>query len=134
MFFIRCFYIKNFQCTAYPDVKLENTLAYEVEGHISYAWCRGRDYDVQAAGTVTDYRGACLLTLISGYVLKDNRRKIKATPYWSSGTGYSQFEIIETAPEKFCIQRVSTYECQNNTPLTSFSSRFLKFLTMQSVH
>lgn len=104
------FFPTTFQCTAYPAVRLENLTGYKVTGRISYAWCKSRDYDVQPAGVVLDTRGACLLKHITAFVLKDNK-KIEARGYRSSGTAYSQFEIIKTASDDFCIQRVGTNQC-----------------------
>lgn len=52
-------------------------------------------------------RGLCLLTKITGY-LKVNGNVIQAEPYTSSGTSYSEYELVQTSTTPtFAIKRVA---------------------------
>lgn len=93
---------------AYPDVVIHNSTPFYAKGRIDYAACRHDNFELapyQSSDPIS--RGGCLLTEITatltetagglqnlGYgALQASRGEIKASPYESSGTSYSQFII-----------------------------------------
>lgn len=93
---------------AYPDLTIDfNIPGWLASGRTSYAGCRSGDFEVGNGTTHTEWRGGCLLTEIQAVVYRDGR-SVRARPYQSSGTGYSQFEIVPDGGDNFCIRRVGT--------------------------
>ena len=95
----------------YPLVRITNSTNYVAYGHVVYLgqWCRDDLYTVfpntswQATG-----RGACLVKRIWADLRHTPAGDpLEATPYTSSGTSYSQFEIIQTSnnPLAFAVVR-----------------------------
>jgi hypothetical protein len=79
----------------YPLVHISNSTVHYVSGIVYYAGCRNDDYHMDANSEWTaKSRGVCLLTEISAEVDEDGK-KVRATPYTSSGTSYSQFAVIK---------------------------------------
>ena len=95
----------------YPLVRITNSTNYFAYGKIVYrsTWCSDDYYTVfPHTSWEAKRRGACLVTRIWAGLRDtpagDNR---EATPYTSSGTSYSQFEIIQTSdnPLAFAVVR-----------------------------
>lgn len=82
---------------SYPLVHIANSTGHYVSGTVHYAsaFCSNDDYhiDANAAWEATS-RGVCLVTEISAEVDEDGT-KVRATPYTSSGTSYSQYAVIK---------------------------------------
>ncbi|KAL7523766.1 hypothetical protein ACHAXR_000322, partial [Thalassiosira sp. AJA248-18] len=80
---------------AYPAVTVLNDTPYKFTGEVQYAsfFCRNDDFEVGPHQTWRGpSRGVCLITKIKGYVIHDGE-DYTATPYRSSGTSYSKFEV-----------------------------------------
>lgn len=81
----------------YPHVHIANSTGHYVSGTVHYAsaFCSNDDYQIDPDSDWTaSSRGVCLLTEVDAEVLVDGN-KIRATPYTSSGTSYSQFAVIQ---------------------------------------
>lgn len=114
LFFSRFFCILLASSFAYPNLRLDQLVAnWTVSGTTSYALCRsGRFDDLKYGEYFLEYRGACLLTQISAVMHNlEGNKAVRASSYTSTGTGYSQFEIVEGGPTGFCVRRLGT-ECQ----------------------
>lgn len=95
---------------AYPDLRVDNRVSgWKANGRATYAACRTGDFELYFGETFTEFRGGCLLTDVEATLFKDGR-SVRARPYYSSGTAYSQYEIVDEGNENFCIRRVGT-EC-----------------------
>lgn len=93
---------------AYPDVRVEN----KVHGWIaavrtSYAWCSSGNFVIKFGDYILEPRGWCLLTEVAATMYQGDKA-VDACSYTSSGTGYSQFEIVEEGSKGFCVKRVDT--------------------------
>ena len=87
---------------AYPKVHIVNSTNFSVKGKVKYAsaFCSDDNYEIAPWGSWTaGSRGVCLLTEVSATVHTPGQ-DAKATPYESSGTSYSQFAVLQTAPGK----------------------------------
>ena len=105
---------------AYPNVQIENLTAYNVVVTVDYTGCRKDNNVTIAPGESSNiYRGACLLSEITGEVLEEQeggrhtagRRDIERKtirPYSSSGTSYSHYII--SGPD-----RNGEYKCTRDT-------------------
>ncbi|MFR5415364.1 MAG: hypothetical protein ACLTJE_28985, partial [Enterocloster bolteae] len=90
---------------AYPKVHIVNSTNFSVKGKVKYAsaFCSDDNYEIAPWGSWTaGSRGVCLLTEVSATVHTPGQ-DAKATPYESSGTSYSQFAVLQTAPGKFTM-------------------------------
>lgn len=95
---------------AYPNTRIDQRIpGWKANGRVTYAGCRPGDYTVNFGDTHTEWRGACLITEVSATLFKDGQ-SVRAKPYWSSGTSYSQYEIVDDPKHGFCVRRVGT-EC-----------------------
>ena len=95
---------------AYPKVHIVNSTNFSVKGKVKYAsaFCSDDNFEIAPWGSWTaDSRGVCLLTEVSATVHTPGQ-DAKATPYESSGTSYSQFAVLQTAPGKFTMTRIVT--------------------------
>ena len=95
---------------AYPKVHIVNSTNFSVKGKVKYAsaFCSDDNYEIAPGGSWTaGSRGVCLLTEVSATVHTPGQ-DAKATPYESSGTSYSQFAVLQTAPGKFTMTRIVT--------------------------
>lgn len=94
--------------SSYPDVKVVNRVPGTVTGHVYYMVCPSTKFELAPGQEITDYRGICLITSIYADVKKDGQT-VNVYPYKSSGTSFSQFEIVEW-PERnsYCARRVGT--------------------------
>lgn len=93
---------------AYPDLRVDNRVAgWKANGRATYAACRTGDFELYFGETFTEFRGGCLLTDVEATLFKGDR-SIRARPYSSSGTAFSQFEIVDEGNDNFCIRRVGT--------------------------
>ena len=95
---------------AYPKVHIVNSTNFSVKGKVKYASAFSSDdnYEIAPWGSWTaGSRGVCLLTEVSATVHTPGQ-DAKATPYESSGTSYSQFAVLQTAPGKFTMTRIVT--------------------------
>jgi hypothetical protein len=100
---------KQKEIMAYPLAHITNSTGYAASGTVHYAsaFCSNDNYSVAAHGQWTaSGRGVCLITEVSA-TLYVNGTPVKATPYTSSGTSYSQFAIIQTGPNSFAVTRVT---------------------------
>ena len=89
---------KTTELEDYPLVSISNTVDHKVSGMVSYAGpyllCKTDYYSIAPKGSWTaSSRGLCLVTKITAAV-EAPYGKVYATPYKSSGTGYSQFAVI----------------------------------------
>lgn len=92
--------------SSYPAVRVDNLVpGWRASGRISYAWCKGRDFELGPGDHVLDSRGACLLIRITAVMKKDDQI-IRTSDYVSSGTAYATFEIVPSGEQKFCVRRV----------------------------
>ena len=102
--------------SAYGRATIYNRTNFVVHGTIHYAGCRADNFSV-AAGTVgknsviaqtqttiSDYRGACLITRINATV---NGKAVIA--YTSSGTGYEQF-IVAASNSGYKVDSLANME------------------------
>ncbi len=81
----------------YPLVHIANSTGHYVSGEVKYAsiFCSNDDYHIDAnSDWKAKSRGICLLTEISATVDEDGK-KVRATPYTSTGTSYSQYAVIK---------------------------------------
>lgn len=93
---------------AYPKVHIVNSTNYSVKGKVKYAACSSDDFVIAPWGSWTaDSRGVCLLTKITADVYTPVKTS-EAIPYSSSGTSYSQFAVLQTAPDNFTMTRIVT--------------------------
>ncbi|HDG1690263.1 TPA: hypothetical protein R4S64_000609 [Kluyvera georgiana] len=89
---------------AYPQACVVNTTKYRIHGEIKYAACSTDHFNIRPGQSASFPRGLCLLTRINATIeLPD--RDVEAKPYTSSGTSYSQFAVIEVAPNVFEVTR-----------------------------
>lgn len=67
-------------------------------------------FNLKSNDVVTKWRGACLIRYITATLTStnDDNVKINAATYWSSGTGYSAFEIVPWGDYGFCVRRTGT--------------------------
>ena len=91
---------KTTELEDYPLVSISNTVDHKVSGTVSYGgratifFCKPDYYSIAPKATWTaSSRGLCLVTKITATV-EAPYGKVYATPYKSSGTGYSQFAVI----------------------------------------
>lgn len=56
---------------------------------------------------IIEPRGWCLLTEVAATMYQGDKA-VDACSYISSGTGYSQFEIVEGGSKRFCVKCVDT--------------------------
>lgn len=92
--------------SSYPAVRVDNLVpGWHASGRISYAWCKGRDFELEYGEHVLDSRGACLLLRITAVMKKDGQN-IRTSDYSSSGTAYATFEIVPSGETSFCVRRV----------------------------
>ena len=102
----------------YPNVKITNNTAYIAQGDVIYAsaFCKNDSYSIPS-GQIWEAksRGVCLVTKIVAILIIDNeddvekaedRKFVKAKDYTSSGTSYSNFEIVGTESEGFEVRRI----------------------------
>lgn len=95
---------------AYPDVRVENKIpGWVASVRTSYAWCSSGNFKIKYGEYILEPRGWCLLTEVAATMYQGDQA-INACSYISSGTGYSQFEIVEGGLKGFCVRRVDT-EC-----------------------
>eukprot|EP00092_Neocalanus_flemingeri_P042375 GFUD01046271.1.p1 GENE.GFUD01046271.1~~GFUD01046271.1.p1 ORF type:complete len:195 (+),score=22.99 GFUD01046271.1:78-587(+) len=90
--------VENF--VTYSDVKITNNLTETVYGKVFYLWLGHYDFKIPAGGSVSIDRGGLLITKI------DARRadeKKPCTPYQSTGTSYSQFEVTNLGIIPGCV-------------------------------
>lgn len=93
---------------AYPKVHIVNSTNYTVKGTVKYAACSSDDFEITPWGNWTaSSRGVCLLTKITAKVYTPGKTE-EATSYSSSGTSYSQFAVLQTAPNNFTMTRIVT--------------------------
>jgi len=95
---------------AYPDVHVKNSTPYQViNGKVNYAsaFCSDDRFQISPNGDWSNRRGVCLITQVYATVVY-NGREVRATPYSSSGTSYSEYAILETSPGAFAITRMVT--------------------------
>ena len=93
---------------AYDLIRISNSTNYSATGtvHLASAFCSNDRYSADANTTWTQSRrGVCLLDKISA-ILVTPEGTVEAAPYVSSGTSYSQFAILQTAPGQFQVTRL----------------------------
>lgn len=98
---------------AYPDARIDQRIpGWTANGRVTYAFCRPGDFTIDFSETHTEWRGACLITEVSATLFKDDGQgeSVRAKPYYSSGTSFSQYEIVNDPNLGFCVRRVGT-EC-----------------------
>lgn len=106
--FFRIFSLLFASSFAYPDVRVENKVyGWTASVRTSYAWCSSGNFKINFGEYFLEYRGWCLLTEVAATMYQGNKA-VDACSYTSSGTGYSQFEIVEGGPTGFCVRRVDT--------------------------
>lgn len=94
----------------YPDFWIINGVQnWTASGEVGYVGCRsGYFYNLKFGETFKEWRGACLIRYVKA-TLTNGGKEIHAATYWSSGTGYSAFEIVRWGTEdNFCVRRTST--------------------------
>lgn len=92
----------------YPDVRIDNLVSgYSASGRTSYAWCASGDFNIASGDSYVESRGLCLLSGIEA-IMKNGTHNIRAQGYRSSGTAYSQFEIVAMGIDHFKVRRVGT--------------------------
>jgi len=94
---------------AYPLVHIVNSTDHNISGKVNYAsaFCSDDSFTIGPKGEWTaSSRGACLVTQVYADVNVAGK-SVRATPYTSSGTSYSEFAVIETAGS-FSVTRVIT--------------------------
>lgn len=82
--------------SCYPNVIVTNNIPDDwiASGKVVYSFCATGNFEnLKYKEYFTDWRGACLIREVSATVVKGNQ-SIHAASYWSSGTGYSNFEIV----------------------------------------
>lgn len=95
---------------AYPDLRVDQLVrGWRASVRTSYAGCGSGNFELNFGEYFIEYRGWCLLTEIAVKMYNDTVG-VDAWPYTSSGTGYSQFEIVSGSHKGFCVRRVDT-EC-----------------------
>lgn len=93
---------------SYPDVRIDHLVpGYKASGRTSYALCHSGDYELEFGKSHMEWRGICLLTEITA-ILKNETHNIRAKSYLSSGTSYSQFEIVQIGTDEFEVRRVDS--------------------------
>jgi hypothetical protein len=93
----------------YELVQVVNSTNYPARGKVEYLTklCSDDEYTVNPFSTWTaNHRGVCLVTKISA-LLAAPSGPIEATPYTSSGTGYSQFAVIQWGSNSFRVTRIT---------------------------
>ena len=91
---------------SYPPVEIFNSTSHEASGMVIYRVCRDDSYTVKPGGHWRGpSRGVCLVTEITA-ILKTPMGDIRAKPYTSSGTSFSQFAIIQVGSNSFQVTRV----------------------------
>ena len=94
---------------SYPLVHITNSTPYAASGKVYYAsiFCSDDDYTAASNGGIwtASSRGVCLVTEVSA-TLYVNGNPVKAEPYTSSGTSYSQFAVIQMG-SGFAVTRVT---------------------------
>ncbi|WP_197076351.1 hypothetical protein [Photobacterium iliopiscarium] len=90
----------------YPLVAIVNSSNFVAHGSVRYAACSSDQFLIAPHTTWTaKTRGLCLLTKIEGHMTLAGNKEVKIKEYKSSGTSYSQYVIIQTAPETFEVTR-----------------------------
>lgn len=94
---------------SYPDVRIDQrVLGWSASGTVHYIGCSNDDFELEFPKHFEHYRGACLIKEISALMIKGDQT-IWASPFWSSGTGYAQFEIVRCGNgDNFCVQIVGS--------------------------
>lgn len=72
---------------------------------MSYPGCASDNFNIQYGEYTDIWRGGCLITQISAVVWQDDKN-YRARSYHSSGTSYSQFEIVQVG-NGFEVNRVT---------------------------
>lgn len=94
----------------YPDVRVINLVRdWKASGQVVYSACKTGSYDDLEFGEYfTEWRGGCLIRQVNAKLYNGNL-SVHAATYWSSGTSYSQFEIVRWGTgDSFCVRRVGT--------------------------
>jgi hypothetical protein len=95
--------------SGYPPVTVNNSTPYVCKGTVEYAsaLCRNDNYIVTPGrGWTAGSRGVCLVTGINATVETLNG-DVKASPYTSSGTSYSNFAIIQAGVNQYAVTRIT---------------------------
>lgn len=107
-FYSRIFSVFFASSIAYQDVRIENKVhGWIASAQTAYAGCSPGNFVIKPDEHISEPRGWCLLTKISAAMFKGDE-VVYACSYTSSGTGYSQFQIVEEGPNRFCVVRVGT--------------------------
>ncbi|WP_305840333.1 hypothetical protein [Photobacterium leiognathi] len=91
----------------YPLVTIVNSTNFTAEGQVQYLACSSDSFVIAPFTTwkANSNRGICLVTEIIGHMTLAGEKEVMLKKYKSSGTAYSQFTIIQTAPEMFEVTR-----------------------------
>jgi len=97
----------------YPDVTVVNNVDYPVSGTVNYASCDHDSFTNLEPGSTwkASSRGVfgwCLVTSVNANVQEPDGTNVAATAYTSSGTGFSQWSVIEDKDGKYTVSRVVT--------------------------
>ncbi|HDW3058386.1 TPA: hypothetical protein RMI67_006337 [Bacillus cereus] len=94
----------------YPDIVIFNKTDLDARGDITLAtfFCNDITYYVDAHDRTQSYsRGICLVTKITAFLNYPGSGIVYvAEPYTSTGTSYSQYEIVSIDRNKFKINRI----------------------------
>jgi hypothetical protein len=103
---------------AYPPVTVNNSTPYICRGTVEYAsaFCSNDNYILPPGRNWTaGSRGVCLVTKIDATVETPNG-DVKASPYTSSGTSYSNFAIIQTGVNQYAVTRITELQEEFDVP------------------
>lgn len=94
----------------YEDFTITNWVHnYTATGDVAYRACKGGHFKLKYGETFKERRGWCLIYQITATMTNDNEASapIEAQPYYSSGTGFSIFQIVERGQLQFKVERIS---------------------------
>lgn len=107
-FISRIFSVLFASSSAYQDVRITNKVpGWTASVQTTYPGCSSGNFVIRPNEHISEYRGWCLLTKITATMYQGDQ-VVYACSYTSSGTGYSQFDIVEEGPNRFCVLHVGT--------------------------
>ena len=91
----------------YEPFHIKNATNCFVEGSADYSlpnYCNPDPFKLEPYDSFTaKNRGACLLRSVSATVTTPDGKKIQAKEFTSSGTGLSQFVIVQISEDEFMV-------------------------------
>lgn len=100
----------------YPYAEVTNSTGHDVSGEVKYAGCTTDDYTVKPGKTWrATSRGLCLLTVVEANVHTPDG-VVRAKPYTSSGTSYSQF-LVARMGDGYIVTRVVNDVADEEAPM-----------------